>query len=111
MCNEGIKVYYFSLEEYLGCEGSISCVIFCLDSCRGQVSHNRQFDEKGVALLWICNCNRESVDHLLLHCGEVFWLWSFALRFFFCVSWVLPEGVIDLLAGWRNWLGMHFSNV
>ena len=53
MCNEGIKVYYFSLEEYLGCEGSISCVVFCLDSCRGQVSHNRQFDEKGVALLWI----------------------------------------------------------
>ena len=51
------------------------------------------------------------MDHLLLHCGEVFWLWSFALRFFFCVSWVLPEGVIDLLAGWRNWLGMHFSNV
>ena len=62
---------------------------------------------------WCCLCksNGESVDHLLLHCGEVFWLWSFALRFFFCVSWVLPEGVIDLLAGWRNWLGMHFSNV
>ena len=26
----------------------------------------------------LCKCNGESVDHLLLHCGEVFWLWSFA---------------------------------
>ena len=50
------------------------------------------------------------VDHSLLHCGEVFWLCSFALRSF-GVSWVLPKRVIDLLASWRNWLGKHFSNV
>ena len=30
----------------------------------------------------LCECNGKSVDHLLLHCGEVFRLWSFALRFF-----------------------------
>ena len=55
---------------------------------------------------WCCLCkyNGESVDHLLLHCGEVFRLWSFALR-------SLPKRVIDLLAGWRNWLGKHSSNV
>ena len=50
------------------------------------------------------------VDHLLLHCGEVFRLWSFALRSF-GVSWVLPKRVIDLLASWRNWLGKCSSNV
>ena len=58
----------------------------------------------------LCKCNGESVDHLLLHCGEVFRLWSFALRSF-GVSWVLLKRVIDSLAGWRNWLGKHPSNV
>ena len=47
---------------------------------------------------------------MLLHCGEVFRLCSFALTSF-GVSWVLPKRVIDLLASWRNWLGKHFSNV
>ena len=50
------------------------------------------------------------MDHLLLHCGEVFRLWSFALRYF-SVSWVLPKRVIGLLASWRNWLGKYSSNV
>ena len=45
-----------------------------------------------------------SVDHLLLHFGEVSWLWSLALRLF-GVAWVLPKKIIDLLAGWKNWLG------
>ena len=47
---------------------------------------------------------------MLLHCGEVFRLWSSALRSF-GVSWVVPKRVINLLARWRNWLGKHFSNV
>ena len=58
----------------------------------------------------LCRCNGESVDHLLLHCGEVSQLWSFALRSF-GVYWILPMRVIDLLANWRNWLGKHSSNV
>jgi len=45
----------------------------------------------------LCRCNGEKVDHLLLHCGEVSQLWSFALRSF-GVSWFLPVRVIDLLA-------------
>ena len=59
---------------------------------------------------YLCRCNGESVDHLLLHCGEVSQLWSFALRSF-GVYWILPMRVIDLLASWRNWLGKHSSNV
>ena len=45
----------------------------------------------------LCLCSEESVDHLLLHCGEVSRLWSFAFRSF-GVSWVLPKRVSDLLA-------------
>ena len=52
-------------------------------------------------LLWIglasvCVVAGESVVHLLLHCGEVSRLWSFAFRSF-GVSWVLPKRVSDLL--------------
>ena len=68
---------------------------------------------KEAALLWIgiafVNVMGR-VDHLLLHCGKVFRLWSFALRSF-GVSWVLPKRVIDMLASWRNWLGKRSSNV
>ena len=62
---------------------------------------------RGVPIVdWccLCWCSGESVDHLLLHCGEVSWLWSLALRLF-GVAWVLPKKIIDLLAGWKNWLG------
>ena len=66
-------------------------------------------------LLWIglasvCVVAGESVVHLLLHCGEVSRLWSFAFRSV-GVTWVLPKKVIDLLAGWRNWLGEHSLNI
>ena len=61
---------------------------------------------------WCClyRCNGESVDHLLLHCGEVSRLWSFAFRLF-GVTCVLLKKVIDLLESWRNWLGKHSSNI
>ena len=62
---------------------------------------------EGVFQLWIGVVYAGvvgSVDHLLLHCGEVSWLWSLALRLF-GVAWVLPKKIIDLLAGWKNWLG------
>ena len=73
------------MEEYLGYEGSTSCVVFCLVNCMGEDSHNEPFEEKGLryyGLVLLCKCNGESVDRLFLHCGEVFRLWSFALRSF-----------------------------
>ena len=27
----------------------------------------------------MCRCNGETVDHLLLHCGKAYWLWSFGV--------------------------------
>ena len=83
-------------------------VIFCLGSHMGEGSHNGPEKRLHYNGLVICRCNGR-VDHLLLHCGEVFQLWSFALRYF-GVLWVLPKRVIYLLASWRNWLGKHSSN-
>ena len=47
----------------------------------------------------ICRSNRETVDHLLLHCGKAYWLWSLVFRSF-GFSWVLPRSVADTLFGW-----------
>ena len=78
----------------------------------GKVLTTNHLRKRGCIIMdWycLCKCNGR-VDHLLLHCGKVFRLWSFALRSF-GVSWVLPKRVIDLLASWRNWLGKCSSNV
>ena len=58
----------------------------------------------------ICRCNGETVDHLLLHCGKAYRLWSLVFRSF-GISWVLPRSVADTLLGWWNWLGKHLSSI
>ena len=63
-----------------------------------------------VAWCCMCKCSGESVDHLLLHCGVAREVWNFIIRSF-GVSWVLPERVMDLLFGWRNWWGKTSSGV
>ena len=47
----------------------------------------------------ICRSNRETVDHLLLHCGKAYQLWSLVFRSF-GFSCVLPRSVADTLFGW-----------
>uniref|UniRef100_A0A7N2KMP0 Uncharacterized protein n=1 Tax=Quercus lobata TaxID=97700 RepID=A0A7N2KMP0_QUELO len=44
----------------------------------------------------MCCCNGETVDHLLLHCGKAYRLWSLVFRSF-GISWVLPRSVVDTL--------------
>ncbi len=58
----------------------------------------------------LCRCSGETVDHLLLHCSVAVEIWSFVFQLF-GVEWVMPRGVLDLLAGWRNWFGKHSSDV
>uniref|UniRef100_A0A7N2R1H7 Importin N-terminal domain-containing protein n=1 Tax=Quercus lobata TaxID=97700 RepID=A0A7N2R1H7_QUELO len=58
----------------------------------------------------MCRCNVETVDHLLLHCGKAYWLWSLVFRSF-GIARVLPRSVVDTLFGWWNWLGKHLSRV
>jgi hypothetical protein len=46
--------------------------------------------------------NRESVDHILLHCEVARVLWN-AIFSRFSLSWVMPLQVVDLFACW--WTG------
>lgn len=58
----------------------------------------------------MCWHSGEDVDHLLIHCEGAYWLWSYAFRSF-GLSWVLPKRVVDVLAGWSNWLGKRSSGI
>ena len=55
----------------------------------------------------LCKLNRESVDHLFLHCEDTSALWNAIFRCF-GLSWVMPNSVADLFACW--WLGGHFRS-
>ena len=56
----------------------------------------------------MCCCNGETEDHLLLHCGKAYRLWSLMFRSF-GFSWVLPRSVTDTLFGWWNWPRKHLE--
>ena len=58
----------------------------------------------------MCRSNGEMVDHLLLHCGKSYRLWSLVFRSF-GFSWVLPRSVADTLFGWWNWPRKHLSSI
>ena len=58
----------------------------------------------------MCRCNGKTVNHLLLHCGKAFQLWSLVFRSF-GISWVLPRSIADTLFGWWNQFGKHSSRV
>ena len=50
------------------------------------------------------------MDYLLLHCALAYALWNYVFGLF-GVHWVMLHRVIDLLAGWRNWLDQYSSTV
>ena len=58
----------------------------------------------------MCHCCGETVDHLLLHRGKAYWLWSFVFRTL-GILWVSSHSVTDFLFGWWNWLGKHSSHI
>ena len=56
-----------------------------------------------VVVDWCCMCKRNGVitDHLLLHCPVSQELWNTVCSLF-GVHWVMPRGVVELLASWSN---------
>jgi hypothetical protein len=54
--------------------------------------------------------DRETINHLLIHCDLAFGLWSFVF-WKFGILWVLPGCVLDLFFGWYNGLGKLHSKV
>ena len=60
-----------------------------------------------VDYCWLCRCSGKTgktVDHLILHCGFAYVMWSYVFGLF-GVHWVMSHRLIDLLVGWRNWFG------
>jgi hypothetical protein len=53
---------------------------------------------------YICKASGESTDHLLLHCPIVADLWS-CIFSLFGLQWVMPKGVLELLACWGEGRG------
>ena len=74
----------------------------------GDILRCRGFDFVDWCIM--CRCNGETVNHLLLHWGKAFQLWSLVFRSF-GISWVLPRSIADTLFGWWNWFGKHSSRV
>ena len=68
--------------------------------------------EKLPLVYWcyLCRCDEETVDRLLLHCKFAHTLWS-EVFLMFVVQWVISYTVASLLFTWRNWLGKYSSNV
>ena len=54
-----------------------------------------------LELLFLCGCEEEYVNHILIHCivEKVLWDMIFAL---FGVQWVFPETVKEVLISWRG---------
>ena len=50
---------------------------------------------------FLCGCEEENVNHILLHCTVVGALWEIAFTLF-GVQWVFPETVKEALFCWRG---------
>ncbi|RVX09054.1 hypothetical protein CK203_013954 [Vitis vinifera] len=50
---------------------------------------------------FLCGCEEENVNHILLHCTVVRPLWEIVLALF-GVNWVFPEKVKEMLVSWRG---------
>ena len=57
---------------------------------------------------YMCKCNGESVDHLLLHCPIASDLWSMILGLF-GVCWEMPKSVVKLIACWQGNFAHHWN--
>ena len=57
---------------------------------------------------WCCMCkeDKESIDHMFLHCKVARESWDTVLNLF-GMNWVMPRRVVDLLTCWQGKLGQH----
>ena len=58
----------------------------------------------------MCKRNGETTDHLLIHCPVAQELWNMVCSLF-GVCWVMPRGVVDLLASWLGKFHRHRTKV
>jgi hypothetical protein len=75
---------------------------FAWTTTRSKILTFDNLRRRGIIMVnrcWLCESEKESVDHLLLHCGAASTLWNaFFTRF--SLSWGMRSSVKDLFASW-----------
>ena len=72
-------------------------VIMCSNDIDGFNIVKWQFPNR----CFLCGCEEETVNHILLHCTVVWVLWEIVLVLF-GIQWVFPETIKDMLFSWRG---------
>ena len=50
---------------------------------------------------FLCDCEEETVNHILIHCTVVKVLWDIVIDLF-GIQWIFPETIKDVLSSWRG---------
>ncbi|RVW30880.1 putative ribonuclease H protein [Vitis vinifera] len=77
---------------------------FAWEAMWGKVLTLDRFQRRGLQLpncCFLCGCEEESVNHILIHCTVVRALWDIVFGLV-DVKWVFPETVKEVLASWRG---------
>ena len=77
---------------------------FAWEAMRGNVLTLERLQRRGVQLpncCFLCGCEEENVNHILIHCTVVKTLWDIVLGLV-DVKWVFPETVNEVLSSWRG---------
>ncbi|RVX21093.1 putative ribonuclease H protein [Vitis vinifera] len=77
---------------------------FAWEATWGRVLTLDRLQRRGLQLpnrCFLCGCEEESVNHILLHCTVVRVLWDIVFGLV-DVKWVFPETVKDVLVSWRG---------
>ncbi|RVW23465.1 putative ribonuclease H protein [Vitis vinifera] len=79
-------------------------VFFVWEATWGKVLTLDRLQRRGLQLpnhCFLCGCEEESVNHILIHCIVVRALWDIVFGLV-DVKWVFPETVKEVLASWRG---------
>ena len=79
-------------------------VFFAWEATWGKVLTLDRLQRRGVQLpncCFLCGCEEENVNHILIHCIVVRALWDIVLGLV-DVKWVFPETVKEVLISWRG---------
>ena len=96
------------MEEYLEGKNSIKVAFFVRSAASGKILPRENLQWQGAILVnWCCMCkkDRESIDHLPLHCSMARELWALALSLF-AIHWVMPKRVADF---WKRRFDRHHN--
>ena len=79
-------------------------VFFAWEATWGKVLTLDRLQKRGWQFpnrCFLCGCEEETVNHILLHCTVVRVLWEIVLVLF-GIQWVFPETIKDMLFSWRG---------